>query len=67
LTAEREYDMQFWKEELVREIEKMEEAARELQVRYATVDQTIFLIVRHSRAMNTLYIEPVSISLRAFK
>jgi len=30
--AERDYDMQFWKEELVREINELEKSAAELEV-----------------------------------
>jgi len=31
-TAERDYDMQFWKEELIREINELEKSASELEV-----------------------------------
>jgi len=36
--AERDYDMQFWKEELVREINELEKSAAELQVNTPSID-----------------------------
>jgi len=32
MTAERDYEMNFWQQELVREIENLEEASQELKV-----------------------------------
>jgi len=43
--AERDYDMQFWKEELVREINELEKSAAELEVGST---QTLYILLVHS-------------------